>query len=121
MTIYKEYSHSIERSKQRKNFNAEKAERDIVRAWERGKNASDFNAQRREYLENVESENDVKKAYDGYCYVFTSDGYCKTLYKLPRWFIKPTRYIGNEKIRNVKKHSKYNPKQAKHRDNFVGE
>ncbi|MBQ9114675.1 MAG: hypothetical protein IJY07_01940 [Clostridia bacterium] len=120
MTIYKEHSHSIERSKQRKNLNPERAERDIVLAWVRGKTASDFYTQKRQYLETVESENDIKKAYDGYCYVFTKRGYCKTMYQLPRWFSKPTRYDGGNKIRNMKKHAKYNPRSVRSDEHDMG-
>ena len=113
MTIYKEHSHSIERSKQRKKLNSERAERDIVLAWDRGNDSSNFTAQRKAYLETVENKDETKKVYDGFCYIFTGTGYCKTMYRLPRWFVKLNRYDGNEKIRNVKKHSKYNPKGQK--------
>lgn len=119
MTIYKEFSHSIERSKQRKSLNSERAERDIFLAWQRGKIFSDFTARKKAYLENVENVGDIKKVYDGYCYIFTNLGYCKTMFQLPRWFVKPSRYDGCEKIRNIKKHAKYNPQTQNYTEYYV--
>lgn len=116
MTIYKEFSHSIERSKQRKNLKAERAERDIILAWERGKTAADFYSQKRDYLERVENVGDIKKAYDGFCYVFTDEGYCKTMFRLPHWFKNPNRYDSKGKIRNHKKYAKYNPGKEQYID-----
>lgn len=100
--------HSINRAKERKNLkNQRVAERNIVRAVERGKRAEDFTSWERDFLEG-ECKNDcVAVAYNGFCYIVNSQDVCLTLYPLPSWFGKKKRFDGKERIRDYKKYQKH--------------
>ena len=112
MQFYYQTQHSKERSKERKNLNEKKAERDIYLAWIRGKEYTQFVSNKeRKYLNKEDQEDVIKKAYDGYCYVFKTDGLCLTMYELPRWFNNKKRYDGKKKIRDAKKYIKYYPEE----------
>lgn len=100
--------HSIERAKERANLNEKKAIRNIAKALERGKKASDFSSWERSYLEDESTEVSTAIAYNGFCYIIGEYGQCITLYALPSWFGNKKHFVGKEKIRNYKKYCKNN-------------
>lgn len=109
MTIYKNTKHSIERSKERKHLNEKRAKRDAWLAWTRGKDFSYFTSLEHEYLLDRTDGGIIGIAYAGFCYIFSIDGTCITLYELPEWFNNKLFFKGKEQIKNVKKFARYNP------------
>jgi hypothetical protein len=95
---------SLEQLKNQTGINRKKATTYIKKAIQRGKGAESFTSWERRYLKDGVSNGYRAVAYDGYCYIISSDGVCVTLYPLPRWFGKKKRFDGKEKIRNVKKY-----------------
>ena len=94
--------HSLERAKERTGLSENAVERQISRALRKGKGADSFASWERKYLKN-ESYGDCNAiAYDGYCYIVSSTGFCITMYPLPNWFGKKKHFDGKEKIRNIK-------------------
>lgn len=104
-------AHGLERAKERMGMNKKVATRQIQLAWERGKSAENFNSWERDFLSREKFRNRKVVAYNGYCYIFTLDGYCLTMYPLPEWFGKKKAYDGKKRIRNYKTYYKnnYNP------------
>ena len=79
--------HSLQRAKERCGIkNAESASRHISLAYERGRRAEDCRSWERSYLESYSERNAEAVAYDGFCYLFSMEGVCITLFKLPGWF-----------------------------------
>lgn len=99
--------HSIERAKKRMGINEKKANRVITNAVEKGKRVEDLSSWERNYIGH-EAKGDVNAiAFNGYCYIVNEDGFCVTMYKLPKWFDKKKHYNGKERIRKFKAYSKY--------------
>lgn len=96
--------HSIERMKDRLGINERKAEKRITDAITRGSKANAFSSWERSFLENEAHDGYTAIAYNGYCYIVSSDNVCITLYPLPAWFGKKKHFDGKEKIRNFKKY-----------------
>ena len=95
--------HSIERGKERLGLNERRAEKTIQLAIERGKDYTEFNSSReRKYLEQHSNSEAYAVAYNGYCYIIGSSGFCVTVYELPVWFGKKKQYDGKTKIKNMK-------------------
>ena len=102
--IFNPTQHSIDRAMERICLNAHEAERKIEIALVRGKSAENYKTSReRKYLEK-QSRNAIAVAYDNYCYLFSYQGECITVYSLPDWWEKKKMYNGKEKIRNPKKY-----------------
>ncbi len=101
-------NHFIDRAKERAGINEKKAERMISLALERGKTSEDFTSWEREYLKREEHDNCIAIAYAGFCYIFTYQRDCLTVYQLPTWFGKKKHYNGKERIRDYKKYCKNN-------------
>ena len=100
--------HSIERAKKRMGINEKKANRVITNAIEKGKRVEDLASWEKNYMQNEAKGDDVTAiAFNGYCYIVNDDGFCVTMYKLPKWFDKKKHYNGKERIRNFKSYSKY--------------
>ena len=114
-TTYIATQHSIIRAKERINLNEREAIRKIDIALQRGKCAENYTTSReRKYLEN-QSKNAIAVAYDNYCYLFSYQGDCITLYALPEWWEKKKMYNGKEKIRKPRKYfSFYNEEMEAH-------
>ena len=100
--------HSLERAKERAGLSEKKASKMITTALKKGKRADDFNSMEKSYLEREAHNNCIAIAFNGFCYIVNSDGFCVTLYKLPSWFGKKKKFDGKEKIRNHKKYEKNN-------------
>ena len=107
-TFSKSTIHSIDRAKERAGINEKKAEKMISLAIERGKTSVDFTSWERNYLQNEAYDDCVAIAFNGFCYIVNSQGFCVTLYKLPSWFGKKKHYDGKERIRDYKKYCKNN-------------
>ena len=100
--------HALQRTKERTGFNHKASERLIANAITRGKGAQSFAAKEREYLERQESKKGYWTiVYNSLCFIFSNDGVCITVYKLPPWFGKK-QYDGKQVIRNNKKYIRYN-------------
>lgn len=99
--------HSIERAKERIGLNEKKATKQIALALERGKAAQEFRSMERSFLEGECKYGNTAIAYNNFCYIFSEDGVCVTLYPLPIWFGKKKQFNGKEKVRNPKKYTKY--------------
>ena len=97
--------HGVDRAKDRCNMkNVRMAERNAVRAMQRGKRAEDYTSWEREYLGKEALGDCMAVAYNDYCYIFNPDGVCVTMYHLPAWFGKKKRFDGKERIRNYKRY-----------------
>lgn len=102
--VFNATQHSIERAMERIRLNEHEAERKIDIALKRGKCADNYTSSReRKYLEK-QSYNAIALAYDNYCYLFSYQGECITVYALPDWWEKKKMYRGKEKIRKPKKY-----------------
>ena len=98
--------HSLKRAKERIGINEKTARKQIHLAFERGKTAEQFSSWEKSYLQ-AEAHNDCYAiAYNGYCYIFSCDCLCVTLYPLPSWFGKKKRFDGKTRIRNYKSYTK---------------
>lgn len=100
--------HSIKRAKQRIGVNKRAAVRQIKLAWERGKRFSQFTSWERNFLNRAVYHDSTPIAYNGYCYVFSEEGNCLTMYPLPSWFGKKKHFEGKKRIKNYKKYCKNN-------------
>ena len=98
--------HSLERAKSRMGINTKPAIKQIKHALERGKTFKDFSSWERKYLEKEAYGDCIAIAYNGYCYIFSNDNTCVTLYPLPSWFGKKKHFDGKNKIKNFKHYSK---------------
>ena len=105
-TFTKPTNHAIYRAKERVQINEKKAERMFSLALERGKTADDFTSWERNYLKSEEHSEHIAIAYAGFCYIFTYQRECITVYPLPTWFGKKKHYNGKERIRNMKAYSR---------------
>ena len=94
--------HSLVRAKERLGLKAEAAEREIRRAFTEGLDASEFNSREKEYLIGKEIYGAAAKVYRGSCYIFSEEGVCITVYKVPAWFGRRQFFDGKKKIRNPK-------------------
>lgn len=114
-TTYFATQHSIDRAMERINLNEREAMRKIDIALQRGKCAENYASSReRKYLEN-QSHNAIAVAFDNFCYLFSYQGECITVYALPDWWEKKKMYNGKEKIRKPKKYfSFYNKEMEAH-------
>ena len=96
--------HGVDRAMERICLNEHEAVRKIDIALKRGKCANNYNSSReRKYLER-QSRNAIALAYDNYCYLFSYQGECITVYPLLDWWEKKKMYDGKEKIRKPKKY-----------------
>ena len=101
--------HSIERARERAGLTEEQAARFIRKASERGRTAEEMPRREREYMERAETVTNSRAFfYNGYFFIFSLDGVCKTLYETPAWFGRKSHYDGKEKIRNIKKYIRFN-------------
>ena len=100
--------HSLKRAKQRIGINKKYAERQIRLARERGKRADQFKSLEKKYLSRTVYEECEPIVYDGYCYLFSNEGNCITIYPLPNWFGKKKHYDGKTKIKKIKTYYKNN-------------
>ena len=106
-TATRSTNHSIYRAMERISLNEKEAIRKIDIALQRGKCAEHFTSSReRKYLEN-QSNNAIAIAFDNFCYIFSYEGYCITVYALPEWWEKKKMYDGKEKIRKPKTYFKF--------------
>jgi len=97
--------HSFLRAKERCNLKSFKAiERNIRRAYERGKRADSFSSWEHSYLMREKYEGVVPVAYNDRCYLFNGVGQCVTILRLPEWFGKKKHFDGKVRIRNYKKY-----------------
>ena len=94
--------HSLVRAKERLGLKAEAAERAIRRAYAEGLDAAEFCAREKEYLISKEIYGAEVRFYRGSCYIFSQDGSCITVYKVPSWFGRKQFFDGKKKIRNPK-------------------
>lgn len=100
--------HSIVRAKERIGTkNVQSAEKNIALARSRGKRAQEFSSWERSFLRHTERYDCQAIAYNNFCYIFSEDDVCITLYPLPVWFGKKKHFDGKERIRHMKKYQRY--------------
>jgi len=101
--------HSLQRVKERCNIkNSQSAINTIQRARLHGKDASKYTSCEREYLENAGQGNCTAFAYNNFCYIFSDQGKCVTVYALPEWFGQKKHFDGKNRIRNYRKYCRIN-------------
>ena len=102
--------HSIERAKDRIRMNPRTAEHFMRNALERGKDKSMFSCeQKRRWLTAKENACGYRAlVYNDMCLIVTQDDVVITLYEVPEWFKRSSRYSGKERIRNKAKFAKFN-------------
>lgn len=101
--------HSIIRTEERASVKERVAKRLINNAKERGLAPNCFPLRERKYLESRENEKRIVRYYLGYCFVFSSDFCCITMFPVPQWFGKKVLFQGKTKIRKPKKYARNNP------------
>jgi hypothetical protein len=100
--------HAVRRSKERIDFNEKTSGRFIENAFKRGLSAESFSARERNFIRKRDKKDGCKAVvYNDYCFIFNADGYCVTMYRVPKWFGK-TLYDGKQEIKNVKKYMRLN-------------
>ena len=99
--------HSIDRARERFATNEKTATKNIHLALERGKTADEFTSKERDFLINTAQGDVTALAYNNFCYLVNSEGFCVTMYPLPAWFGKKKHFDGKERIRNVKTYAKH--------------
>lgn len=101
--------HSIERAKERTGMNPRTAEHFMRVAMERGKDKAMFSGeQKRRWLAAKEDACGYKAiVYNGICLIVDRETVI-TLYRVPEWFRRASRYNGKERIRNQAKFEKFN-------------
>ncbi|SES90161.1 hypothetical protein SAMN02910413_1177 [Pseudobutyrivibrio sp. C4] len=97
--------HSIERTTERTGLNRKASVRMMENAYNRGIDANQFSTVEKEYLERKADDGTIIKYYAGYCFIFSCEGLCITMYKAPTWFGK-RHFDGKNRIRNLKKYNK---------------
>lgn len=102
-------NHSIIRTEERAHKSEKAARRMINLAKERGIKASDFPARERRYLEGKGKGRKKAVYYAGYCFIFSNDFECITMFSVPQWFGKKTNFQGKQRIRDIKKYVRNNP------------
>ena len=101
--------HGAQRAKERQNLkNPRSIEKNMQLALQRGKRAEDFSSWERNFLSTEAKNNCTAVAYNNFCYIFSADDACVTLYPLPVWFGKKKRFHGKERIRNYKQYCRNN-------------
>lgn len=94
-------SHGLERGRERRDFNKQKMKREFLFALRNGKSAEDFCGKRRNYMLAKQDRGCYALAYNGFCFIVSSEGECITMYKLPEWFLKKkTIFYGSEEDYN---------------------
>lgn len=102
--------HGTQRAKERLNLSNSKADNLFERVLRYGKRYNDFqNSKQQKYL--LEKENNSRAfVYEDYCYIFDANhDVCITTYELPKWFHRGTNYCGKERIRNIRKYTRFYP------------
>ncbi len=94
--------HSLVRAKERLGLKADAAEREIRKAFMQDLDVSEFTAREKEYLNSKEIYGAAVKVYKNICYIFSEEGVCITVYKVPGWFGRRQFFDGKKKIRNPK-------------------
>ena len=107
---YKEYMatyHSLRRAYERIGLKAEAAEKEICRAYAAGLGAEEFNSREKAYLESKGLAGGYAKVYKGFCYIFSEEAVCITVYPVPAWFGKRQYFDGKTRIRNPKNYYRH--------------
>ena len=102
--------HSIVRAKERIGMNPRAAEHFMRNALERGKDKTMFACeQKRRWLEAKENAcGCTALVYNNMCLIVDRYDAVITLYEVPGWFRRSSRYSGKERIRNQAKFEKFN-------------
>lgn len=101
--------HGARRAKERHNLkNWRSVEKNVQLAIRRGKRAEDCTSWEREFLSTIARDDCTAIAYNNFCYIFSADGACVTLYPLPVWFGKKKAFNGKERIRNYRSYCRHN-------------
>ncbi len=101
--------HSIERAKERTGMNPRAAEHFMRNALERGKDKTMFSCeQKRRWLTAKENACGYRAlVYNDMCLIVDREVVI-TMYEVPGWFKRASRYSGKERIRNQAKFDKFN-------------
>lgn len=104
-----DYSHhSIKVAKDRMNLGSSAAKKMISRAWANGKRSYELPSKERSFLEKKEKSGCTAVLYSGYCFIFSDEDKCLTVYPAPKFFAtKKTRYDGKVEVRNPKAYSRH--------------
>ena len=103
MIIYDSY-HSMIRAEKRANMGRTGAQKMIDRARENGKTPDQLSSDERNYLRSKESDGCRAVFNEGYCFIFSEEGICITLFRVPKWFGSKSRFDGKVRVRNPKKY-----------------
>lgn len=98
--------HCIQRIKERTGLNEKDAHKLIARALKSGRIAEDFSSWERSFLQKKELDGAYAVAYNGFCFIIGSNGFCLTMFPLPAWFSKKKHVDGKTRIKKVKAYAK---------------
>ena len=96
--------HALQRTNERTGFNLKTSERFIANALERGKRAEDFRDREKDYLLRTVKNNSKALVYNTYCFIFSKENICITMFPVPKWFGKKRRY--NSKNKHIREYQK---------------
>ena len=101
--------HSIERARERTGMNARAAEHFMRNALERGKDKTMFSCEnKRRWLISKEAACGYRAVVYNDCCLIVDRDVVITIYEVPAWFRRTSRYSGKERIRNRAKFEKFN-------------
>lgn len=99
-------AHALDRISKRMGYRSGSAARIAENAFVRGVAPDNLPSKERDYLKKQEQKAGcVARFYNGYCFIFNSDGTCITAYLPPKWFGRKPYYIGKQRVRDHKKYS----------------
>lgn len=96
--------HSLERTKERARLNTDSSLRMIKRAYDRGLGYERYHSRERDFMLQRSGTDHVALAYNNFCFIFSNEGICITMFPLPEWFGKKKFYTEKKQIRNAKKY-----------------
>ncbi len=99
--------HYLERAKERMGLNQSRAIRAEGLVYARGLVSTALPKKERIYMESKETDLSFPRLYNGYIYIYNTEGLCLTVYKAPEWFGKRDRYEGKQEIRDPWKYRRY--------------
>lgn len=111
--------HCLERIRKRVNLSNSAACKFVSRAVLYGNTAEEFSSAERSYLQNLSCNGSYALVYSDFCFIFSEDEVCITVYHVPKWFGKRSKYIGKTRIKNPKKYCNYYCREAEYTINYT--
>ena len=96
--------HSIKRARERASLNRSAASKLFYFAYLMGRTSESMPYRERKYLEDRSSDDKVAIYYNGYCFIYSMDGVCITMFHAPQWFLNKAYHDGKVNVKNPKRY-----------------